>query len=71
LKTAPLSRAELPRDPKLTREIASAESRVHQFAEAALSAEDPGARAKSYANILATCADCHGLHRTVWGPAAR
>lgn len=68
LKEAPLRSAQLPRDPKLTREIAAAEDRVHLLADQASSAGEEQARVKVYAQIITTCADCHGLHGRIWGP---
>jgi cytochrome c553 len=69
LKTAPLHRSDLPRDSKLTRGLMAAEKRVHQLAADAASMSEPATRAKSYAQILTTCAECHGLHRKIWGPS--
>jgi mono/diheme cytochrome c family protein len=68
LRTAPLRASELPRDPGLTRDIAAAEERVHGLAERADAATTPVDRGAVYADLLTTCAQCHGLHRKVWGP---
>jgi cytochrome c553 len=68
LKEAPLRSAQLPRDPKLTREIAAAEDRVHLLAEKAANAGEEQARVSAYSQIISTCAQCHGLHGRVWGP---
>lgn len=68
LKEAPLRSAQLPRDPKLTREIAAAEDRVHVLADQAASAGEEQTRATLYSQIIGTCAQCHGLHGRVWGP---
>jgi cytochrome c553 len=68
LKEAPLRSSQLPRDPKLTREIAAAEDRVHLLAEQASKAGEEQARQTAYAQIITTCAQCHGLHGRVWGP---
>ncbi len=70
LKGAPLRTSQLPRDQKLTREIAAAEDRVHLLAEQAANAHEEQARIDSYAQIISTCAQCHGLHGRVWGPGA-
>lgn len=69
LKAAPLRRAELPRDAALTREVIAAEQRVHGMADEAIATTEPTARARQYAQILTTCAECHSAHRKVWGPS--
>jgi cytochrome c553 len=69
LKEARLHERQLPRDSRLTPEIVSAEARVHQLAGKAVEMSDSSARAASYAQILATCAECHGLHQKLWGPS--
>lgn len=69
--TAPLRASKLPDDPKLTREIAASERRVHELAAQAAKTDDDGARAVFYGQIIARCADCHALHRKVWGPSGR
>lgn len=71
LKGAPLRTGQLPRDQKLTREIAAAEDRVHVLADQAGRATEEQARVNAYAQIIATCAQCHGLHGRVWGPGVR
>jgi cytochrome c553 len=68
LKEAPLRSAQLPKDPKLTREIAAAEDRVHLLAEQAAKATEEQARVSTYSQIISTCAQCHGLHGRIWGP---
>lgn len=68
LKEAPLRSSQLPRDQKLTREIAAAEDRVHVLADQAANASEEKARRASYAQIISTCAQCHGLHGRIWGP---
>lgn len=71
LKGAALRASQLPRDQKLTREIAAAEDRVHILAEQAAKAGEEQARVASYAQIISTCAQCHGLHGRVWGPGIK
>jgi hypothetical protein len=71
LAVAPLRRSSLPDDPKLTSELVASEKRIHELADQAGKAGDPGARAVSYGQIIARCADCHALHRKVWGPGRR
>jgi cytochrome c2 len=68
LQSSPLRTRELPRDPGLTREVAAAEDKVHLLAEQAATASEAPARTKSYAQIISTCAQCHGLHGRIWGP---
>jgi hypothetical protein len=68
---APLRTEALPKDPKLTPGLAAAEARIHELAAQAGKAEDGGARAVFYAQIIARCADCHAVHRKVWGPSRR
>lgn len=68
LKAVPLRASDLPRDPKLTREIAAAEDRVHMLAEQAVNANEAAARVNVYGQIIASCGQCHGLHGRIWGP---
>jgi cytochrome c553 len=68
LRTAALRRESLPRDRKLTREIRSAEERVHDLAERATKTQGWQERAELYGQMLTTCASCHSLHGLVWGP---
>ncbi len=71
LKGAALRAGQLPRDQKLTREIAAAEEHVHALADQAAKASEEQARVNTYAQIISTCAKCHGLHGRVWGPGVR
>ncbi len=71
LQTAPLRPTTLPSDRKLSRAIVDSEKRLHAIASQASRAEDPGARAVFYGQILSRCADCHALHPGVWGPTRR
>lgn len=71
LKASPLRSNDLPRDQKLTREIAAAEDRVHVLADQAAAAAEEKARINAYAQIIATCARCHGLHGRIWGPGVK
>ena len=68
LKGSPLKRAELPRDNVLTRDVTAAEAHVHRMAEEAIATTQPAMRARQYAQLLTTCAECHSAHRKVWGP---
>jgi cytochrome c553 len=68
LKHAPLKASDLPRDPKLTRQILAAEDEVHLLAERAASASEQPARIAAYAQVISACGRCHGLHGRVWGP---
>jgi mono/diheme cytochrome c family protein len=69
LKGARLHERQLPRDSRLTPEIITAEDRVHRLASTAVDIHDPSVRATTYAQLLATCAECHGLHQKLWGPS--
>lgn len=68
LKAAPLKASALPRDPKLTREVLAAEDAIHVLADRAASASDDPSRVSAYAQIITSCARCHGLHERIWGP---
>lgn len=65
---APLRSDRLPLDPKLTPELAASERRIHELAAQAGKTDERGARAVFYGQMIARCADCHALHRKVWGP---
>ena len=68
LCTAILHERELPPDRQWTREIRGAEGRVHAAAERALKATTQSARGASYVDLLSSCAQCHSLHKKLWGP---
>lgn len=68
LRAAPLHAAELPPDPRMTVEVRNAERRVHELADQAIEAGTPATRSAVYVRLISTCAECHGLHRKVWGP---
>lgn len=68
LKTAPLAKGDLPSDPALTESIKAFEEKIHQFATMARKAPDPKTRVGLYGEVIASCAECHGLHGKVWGP---
>ena len=68
LLAAPLRSDKLPPDPKWTPELRAAEARVHRLASDAVQATDSLARANFYAQILAHCSACHGLHEKSLGP---
>jgi cytochrome c553 len=70
LRGATLRPSQLPPDPRLTGDIRRAEEQVHRLAEQAVAADTPLARSSTYVQLLTTCAECHGLHRRVWGPGA-
>ena len=71
LQAAALRSRELPPDAKLTPSIQRAEVRVHQLASRAEAAETPEGRETTYAAVITTCAECHGLHREIWGPRSQ
>ncbi len=68
LKVTPLRPGDLPPDPKWTRFRRQADERLHQIAERAQRATNPLMRGAAYADLLTTCAQCHSLHATIWGP---
>ena len=68
LQGVSLSRDDLPNDPKLTSRVAAADKQVHALAEKAAQATTNDARVMVYGELLATCATCHSLHPSVWGP---
>jgi len=70
LRGEPISAGELRRDPALTESYQQADARVHEIAERAVGAQDPIARGAAYAELLTTCAECHSLHRRIWGPTS-
>jgi len=71
LRVAPLASGKLPKDPKLTPDVAAGEQRVHQLADQAAGTSDPQARSALYGELLGTCARCHSLHANIWGPTRR
>jgi hypothetical protein len=68
---AALRAESLPNDPQLTPELVASEKRIHELAAQAGKADAPDARAVFYGQIIARCADCHAVHRKVWGPSRR
>ncbi len=68
LRTMPITRGKLPKDPKLTPEVMAGEQRLHQLADRAAAATATPDREAVYGEMLATCASCHALHPNVWGP---
>jgi mono/diheme cytochrome c family protein len=68
LRKAELHRLDLPPDPEMSREVRQAETRVHAMADEAMAARTAARREAVYARLMTTCAECHGLHPTVWGP---
>jgi hypothetical protein len=65
---APLAEKDLPKDAKLTKEVAGLEKRVHEMAARAKTATDLGTKVAFYGEYLSGCAGCHELHGKVWGP---
>jgi hypothetical protein len=65
---APLAEKDLPKDAKLTKEIAALEKKVHEMAGKAKTATDIGTKVAFYGEYIGGCAGCHGLHGKVWGP---
>ncbi len=68
LKRAPLTLADLPKDPLLTKEVAALEGDIVTMAGRADAASDTSARVAIYGEIIAACANCHVLHGDIWGP---
>jgi cytochrome c553 len=68
MQGSPLADKELPKDTKLTKEIAALEAKVHELAAKAKVTTDLGTKVALYGEYLAGCAGCHGLHGKVWGP---
>jgi hypothetical protein len=71
LRSAPLKRSRLPRDSKLTSEIAAGETRLHELADEAAGTSALPARAAIYGQMVETCSRCHTLHTNIWGPGRR
>jgi hypothetical protein len=63
-----LAPGEWPADPRLTNEAKKADAAVHALASRARRASSASARAGVYVDLVTTCASCHSLHRTIWGP---
>ncbi len=68
LRAAPLLASDLPPDPRLTADLRKAEIRVHQLADQAAKETSQRGRSETYVQLISTCAECHSLHRRVWGP---
>lgn len=68
LETATLRPDEWPPDPKLTAEARQADAAVHALATRARTATTARARANLYVDLVTTCASCHSLHKSAWGP---
>jgi hypothetical protein len=68
MQTTPLSEKDLPKDAKLTTEVAALEKKVHGLAGQAKTATDLGTKVAFYGEYIGNCAGCHELHGKVWGP---
>lgn len=66
LKSAPLKPAQLPKS-KAAKDGAKAEAETHVLADNAAGATDPKARGAMYAEVVGSCASCHGLYGLVLG----
>jgi cytochrome c2 len=71
LAGASLKTSAMPPDRQLRREMVDAERRAHALGAQARAATTPTARATVFAEVLATCASCHGKHPGIWGPSRR
>ena len=65
LRHAPLAAEDLG---DIQKEAQASEARVHELAGRALTAAHQDSRVTVYAELVGTCASCHGLHGKVWGP---
>ena len=63
-----LDPAQLPRDAKGLAGVREADARVHALAVGAEQDADDTARATRYAQLIVNCAQCHSLHKRIWGP---
>jgi mono/diheme cytochrome c family protein len=68
LRGSPLHARELQRDATFTPQLLRIEEAVHRLAEEAVATQMTENRVRIYSTLLARCADCHGLHRKIWGP---
>ena len=68
MQAAPLAEKDLPKDAKLTKDVAALEKKVHEMAARAKTATDLGTKVAFYGEYIAGCAGCHELHGKVWGP---
>jgi hypothetical protein len=71
LRSAPLQTGDLPADRRLSQQVRQAETEVHRIVDRAASAATDIERADAYARLLTTCAECHSLHRAIWGPTPK
>lgn len=69
--TAVLRPDEYPTDSGMTANLKKVEARVHAVATAAADDVTDTARAARYAQLITTCAECHSLHKRVWGPTPK
>lgn len=67
LRAAPLRPVWLIPELRYVPDLDRVDAAVHDLADDAMSAESPARRNDVYARLLATCADCHGVHRTIVG----
>jgi hypothetical protein len=68
LEGAALPKQALPNDHRLTGRITAADHEVHALSGQAIAAQSTDERVAVYGKLLVTCATCHSLHPTVWGP---
>jgi len=67
LRVAPL-RPGQQRDSDRTKWVREADVRLHELADRASAADTTDERGRSYADIMTTCVQCHGVRSKVWGP---
>ena len=68
MEGTPLAEKDLPKDAKLTKEVAALEKKVHEMAAKAKTTTDIGTKVAFYGEYIGGCAGCHALHGKVWGP---
>ena len=68
MEGTPLTEKDLPKDAKLTQDVAALEKKVHELAAKAKATTDIGMKVAFYGEYIGGCAGCHELHGKVWGP---
>lgn len=71
LRDAPLRPGDFPVSDRIGQLMADIETRLHDQAGTAMTASRTPDRAQAYATLLATCADCHTRHTSLWDQPSR
>ena len=71
MQGSPLAEKDLPKDAKLTKEIAALEKKVHEMAAKAKTATDLGTKVAFYGEYLGGCAGCHSCTARSGGRGCR